>query len=280
MDDQYVFDSLKHLQVHRSMSGLNLGPSMNLAIPLSCTVSGLKTGSSSAIIDKWPSSYNGRALHHFDDYTNSPKGGWSHHLSALQSCRVHQPILPERRLISRRMGGSPAPDQPTRDQIPIKWPNPIWDHILMTLLLPMVSGNPHTLWRQTWVITSKNGDQIQEASAEAPQGTWWPNLTVELCDLTAGSWGVFDWDMGMDHPEFEGQEWCNPKHFNSLEIGKMEALGGNWIGCSHPSLWWYLRDIPIYICPGGRWDMSGANRCGGLADFFCKEWGCEKSGNT
>uniref|UniRef100_A0A673UGP7 Envelope glycoprotein n=1 Tax=Suricata suricatta TaxID=37032 RepID=A0A673UGP7_SURSU len=49
----------------------------------------------------------------------------------------------------------------------------------------------------------------------------------------------------------------------------------SWKKSSHAS-----ESLPFYVCPGFHRARSLNPKCGGASEFFCKNWGCETSGDT
>ena len=75
--------------------------------------------------------------------------------------------------------------------------------------------------------------------------TYFPTLTVDLCDIVGESW-----DPSPQEP-FPGY------------------------GCQHPGWRVKTRGHDFYVCPGHSRGRSEVQKCGGPAERYCKAWGCE-----
>ena len=122
----------------------------------------------------------------------------------------------------------------------------------------------------TWQVLSQAGDPIWSISKVAPPWTWWPSLYPDICKLAFGA--PANWDMeGYSDPDMKAPNVPSPPGRYGLDP---------WGGCGHPSRRSQLRTLPFYICPGFHRAVALNPTCGGGSYFFCKNWGCETSGNT
>lgn len=69
---------------------------------------------------------------------------------------------------------------------------------VVSLLLPLQTKceadlSPHQPQLLTWQVVSQTNDVIWSTSTIAPPGTWWPDLTPDLCTLVAA--GLPDWEI-------------------------------------------------------------------------------------
>ena len=98
----------------------------------------------------------------------------------------------------------------------------IFSLVTLLLCLPLVEGNasPHHLVNMTWLVYNPETRSLLNSSSNiAPKGTWWPELTFDLCVLAAdtngfqgqplsdfiesprfGALGLFDWAFQRDTP--------------------------------------------------------------------------------
>lgn len=139
---------------------------------------------------------------------------------------------------------------------------------LLLLNLPQLSdaSNPNAPQRLTWQVLSQTGEVVWSISKVAPPGTWWPDMTLDLCLLMAG---LETWDI----PEFRPDSLpvlSEATHFQRTAP----------IGCARPWSRCQLRLTKFYVCPRDGRPRKEARRCGGLEHFYCKEWGCETSGSA
>ena len=120
--------------------------------------------------------------------------------------------------------------------------------VTLLLCLPLVEGNasPHQVHRITWrVFNTETGNTVKETTGIGPIATYFPTLTVDLCDIVGESW-----DPSPQEP-FPGY------------------------GCQHPGWRVKTRGHDFYVCPGHSRGRSEVQKCGGPAERYCKAWGCE-----
>ena len=63
--------------------------------------------------------------------------------------------------------------------------------VTLLLCLPLVEGNasPHQVHRITWrVFKTETGNTVNETTGIGPIATYFPTLTVDLCDIVGESW--------------------------------------------------------------------------------------------
>ena len=63
--------------------------------------------------------------------------------------------------------------------------------VTLLLCLPLVEGNasPHQVHRITWrVSNTETGNTVTETTGLGPIATYFPTLTVDLCDTVGKSW--------------------------------------------------------------------------------------------
>lgn len=89
-----------------------------------------------------------------------------------------------------------------------------------------------------------------------PEGTWFPDLTLDLCDLAQQDWDSTPVDSD-DYYRFNDHYGCNSP-------GLRGRAG--------------LSAIRFYVCPG-HVDNNWRRRCGRAQDYFCAAWGCETTGH-
>ncbi|CAD7692976.1 unnamed protein product [Nyctereutes procyonoides] len=136
-------------------------------------------------------------------------------------------------------------------------------------LFTSTKGDPHALKRLTWQVLTSGGDEVWSITKTAPVGTWWPNLYPDLCKLTIGA--PSPWDL-------EG-------YFDTSRAPNQESPPGRlgldpWGGCGTPERRAMLSTLPFYVCPGHHRDRRLNPTCGGGEYFYCKNWGCETTGDT
>lgn len=141
---------------------------------------------------------------------------------------------------------------------------------LFVVIIAIVLANPHAPKKLTWQVLSAMGDVVWSVSNLAPEWTWWPHLTPDLCQLVAG---LDTWDVPTVDPR-EGPPICK---FN---IGISGGIGGWGYGCSHPLLCHKLKTLDLYACPRNGRNQETTYRCGGADYYYCASWGCETSGTT
>lgn len=109
------------------------------------------------------------------------------------------------------------------------------------------AGSPHQVFNITWVITNLMTGQV--ANSTSLLGTTrdaFPTLHFDLCDLVGDSWDP------SDQEPFPGY------------------------GCHHPGGRHETRNKGFYVCPG----HNVKKGCGGPADGYCAQWGCETTGDA
>nr|XP_055187132.1 ankyrin repeat and SOCS box protein 13 isoform X2 [Nyctereutes procyonoides]XP_055187133.1 ankyrin repeat and SOCS box protein 13 isoform X2 [Nyctereutes procyonoides] len=136
-------------------------------------------------------------------------------------------------------------------------------------LFTSAKGDPHALKRLTWQVLTSGGEEVWSITKTAPVGTWWPNLYPDLCKLTIGA--PSPWDL-------EG-------YFDTSRAPNQESPPGRlgvdpWGGCGTPERRAMLSTLPFYVCPGHHRDRRLNPTCGGGEYFYCKNWGCETTGDT
>nr|KAF6292318.1 hypothetical protein mPipKuh1_009758 [Pipistrellus kuhlii] len=141
---------------------------------------------------------------------------------------------------------------------------------VLLLLQPRLisSDHPHTPRRLTWQVLSQTGDTVWSITKESPPGTWWPSLTPDTCALMAGL-------EGWDTPDITYLQ-ANQVRLSARHARDQVSWGHP--GCSYPRARWRIRATQFYICPRDGRTKSEAKRCGGVEDFYCREWGCETTG--
>lgn len=124
---------------------------------------------------------------------------------------------------------------------------PLTPLILLALYPLAAKPNPKPL-NLTWqIITPSSNQVVTQLSELHPRGTWWPNLTIDLCEL------------------FSQDPW----HQGRIGIP----------GCGTERAKMALQDTCFYVCPApSQSDHNKASKCGGWTDYFCKTWGCEQTG--
>ena len=138
--------------------------------------------------------------------------------------------------------------------------------ILLSLWLS-AAANPHQPMNLTWMILSATtGEVINSTSAIHPKNTWWPDLEFDLCLLATGSWDIGEWEV-----KTPGKPECGA----GIDRYNTRPPTNSWPGCSRYIQWASLREMPFYVCPGGRHDQATINNCGGLISFIgdASQWG-------
>lgn len=128
---------------------------------------------------------------------------------------------------------------------------PLTPLVLLALYPLAAKTNPHQPLNLTWqILTPSSMEIITQLTGIHPRGTWWPNLTFDLCD-----------------PKLFGVH-----HGPSALHGRIPGCVGRWSLSS-------LRATCFYACPAPSLsDHNKVSRCGGPEDYFCKAWGCEQTG--
>ena len=138
--------------------------------------------------------------------------------------------------------------------------------MLLSLQLS-AAANPHQPMNLTWMILSATtGEVINSTSAIHPKNTWWPDLEFDLCLLATGSWDIGEWEV-----KTPGKPECGA----GIDRYNTRPPTNSWPGCSRYIQWASLREMPFYVCPGGRHDQATINNCGGLISFIgdASQWG-------
>ena len=106
---------------------------------------------------------------------------------------------------------------------------------------------------------------LNSSSNVAPKGTWWPELTFDLCVLAADTNG------------FQSQplsDFIKSPRFGALGLFDWAFQGDT--SCTKPT--------PMYVCLGPGPEEKGGQgqnaRCGGADSFYCGTWGCETIGTV
>lgn len=141
--------------------------------------------------------------------------------------------------------------------------------VLFTSPLPLCRASPHQPRNLTWQVINGIGDVIWSRSKVTTPNTWWPDLFPDICKL---SLGVSGWDL----------EGYSDTERASSDCAKewVHRAGPPWGGCCNKHWRSLLRTQSFYVCPGFHRSQSLNPKCGGKADFYCKNWGCETSGEA
>lgn len=116
--------------------------------------------------------------------------------------------------------------------------------ILMTLVPAAGEISGHQPVKVTWLVTNlATGRLINTTTVSGSINDAYPNLTVDLCAMAEG----YSTDQSWNGCE----DWIEQKHTHKEDF---------------------------YVCPGTNRTQSQINNCGGVADFYCKNWGCETTG--
>ena len=94
--------------------------------------------------------------------------------------------------------------------------------VTLLLCLPLVEGNvsPHHPVNLTWLIYNlETGGPLNSSSSAAPKGTWWPELTFDLCVLAAAGFGYGPHQLGNFFKSGVGLPTPQFKCINSFELG-------------------------------------------------------------
>ena len=108
--------------------------------------------------------------------------------------------------------------------------------LLMAALIDpgVTSHNPHHPVNMTWVVYNpETGGLLNWSSNVTPKGTWWPELTFDLCVLAA--------DINGFHGPSELSDFIGSPQFRALGLFDWAFQGDT--PCTEPA--------PVYICPGG-----------------------------
>nr|AAA69474.1 envelope protein [Gibbon ape leukemia virus] len=132
--------------------------------------------------------------------------------------------------------------------------------------------NPHQPMTLTWQVLSQTGEVVWYSKAVQPL-TWWPSLKPDVCALAAG---LESWDI--PESDVSASKRIRPLDSNYNNANKQISWGA--IGCSYPRARTRIANSPFYVCPRDGRTLSEARRCGELESLYCKEWGCETTGNV
>lgn len=126
----------------------------------------------------------------------------------------------------------------------------------------------------TWQVLSQTGEVVWAKETKQPPWTWWPTLSPDVCALAAG---LETWDIpGSDVTA--SQKNVRPPDSNYKDARNQVSWGA--IGCSYPRARTRMANSRFYVCPRDGRTLQTARKCGGLESLYCKEWGCETTGNT
>ena len=125
------------------------------------------------------------------------------------------------------------------------------------------SHNPHHPVNMTWAVYNpETGGLLNSSSNVAPKGTWWPELTFDLCVLAA--------DINGFQGPSELSDFIGSPQFETLGLFDWAFQGDT------P----HTEPAPVYVCPGGGRDRNQTARCGGADSSYCAAWGCETTGTV
>ncbi|XP_055469815.1 phosphatidylcholine:ceramide cholinephosphotransferase 1 isoform X1 [Psammomys obesus] len=151
-------------------------------------------------------------------------------------------------------------------------------HKLLVLLALLSTCNtclgssPHQPKLLTWEVTNQRHIIIWSVSKIAPPFTWWPDLYPDLCKMALGAPANWDLQSHLDPNVVPG---------DSRRGSFSERRGLDpWGGCGTTNHRSMLRVLTFYVCPGPHQQPKLVNKCGGRNDFYCKNWGCETTGDT
>lgn len=119
-----------------------------------------------------------------------------------------------------------------------------------SILWPGISGgtNPYQVYNVTWTITNlMTGDRANATSVRGTLADTFPILHFDLCDLVGDTW------------EPSAHDPSSPGY-----------------GCRSQGQRYRTQSKEFYVCPGHKVDKW----CGGPADGYCAEWGCETTGEA
>lgn len=143
------------------------------------------------------------------------------------------------------------------------------------LLLPRLissASSPHKPKKLTWKVASTTTRQVAWSITKiAPPGTWWPNLTPDICALVAGN---PHWDI----PESTVEESRQGQETRTY-IGEQHRLQRG-VFCSYAGARYLLSRLPFYVCPEPRIRGRRApkGKCTDKRAYYCDQWGCETTG--
>ena len=108
--------------------------------------------------------------------------------------------------------------------------------LLMAALIDpgATSHNPHHPVNMTWVVYNpETGGLLNSSSNVAPKGTWWPELTFDLCVLAADIKGF--------HGPSQLSDFIGSPQFETLGLFDWAFQGDT------P----HIEAAPVYVWPGG-----------------------------
>ena len=115
----------------------------------------------------------------------------------------------------------------------------------------------------TWVVYNpETGGLLNSSSNVAPKGTWWPELTFDLCALAA--------DINGFHSPSQLSDFIGSPQFETLGL-----FGWAFQGDTPRT-----KPTPVYVCPGGGRGRNQIARCREVDSFYCAAWGCETTGTV
>nr|KAF6379085.1 hypothetical protein mMyoMyo1_009929 [Myotis myotis]KAF6379125.1 hypothetical protein mMyoMyo1_009956 [Myotis myotis] len=142
---------------------------------------------------------------------------------------------------------------------------------LLLLSLPLISSNPHAPKRLTWrVMSPHTGQTAWSTTSVAPPGTWWPDLTPDLCAMAAGHtlWDIPKLSIDDTKKTIQG-----PRRPTGAREGSWVADAGL---CRNQQTRERLSRTLFYVCPKDR--QGHRKNCGSEQEYFCARWGCETTG--
>lgn len=137
---------------------------------------------------------------------------------------------------------------------------------LSSLPLCPADSSPHQPRNLTWLVVNGAGDVVWSLTKVTTPNSWWPDLYPDICTLAVGA---TDWDL-------EGHTGLQTAP-TTCASDKWTHWTPQWGGCCNGHWRSMLRMQEFYVCPGYHRGRSLNPKCGGGADFFCKNWGCEMS---
>lgn len=130
-------------------------------------------------------------------------------------------------------------------------------------------SSPHVPRQLTWQVFSQAGEVVWSTTGTYPLHTWWPTLNPDLCQLTLGA--PWPWDLEGYYDTSQPPNQPSPRGRLGLDP---------WGGCSTSDRRAMLSTLAFYVCPGFHRQRSLDPTCGGGEYFYCKNWGCETTGDT
>ena len=136
--------------------------------------------------------------------------------------------------------------------------------VTLLLCLPLFEGNvsPHHPVNMTWLVYNPETRSLFNLSSNiAPKGTWWPDLTFDLCVLAAENSGFSGRSLG---------DFVRDPRFGAIGLFDWAYQEGR--ACAGPT--------PMYVCLGSNRTRDKITRCGDAGSFYCAAWGCETTGTV